>query len=559
MSFDLRDEAWIPWRRRSGRVEWAPPSLIVDRLADDPVVAIAAPRPDFNGAIEEFMIGLLTAALQPVDEEDWLRMWEQPPARERLEQAITGLPGTFDLDGDGPRAFQDLSAGDFQEVKPAPIEQLLVDAAGDQTTRLNKDLFVKRDRFERLGRPAAAMALITMQTYAPAGGKGYRTSLRGGGPLTTLVDPRVDTTGESRAHDLPLWQRLWANVQSQEQWRAAVPGNVRSLDEAFPWLGAPRRSEDKSVRTTPSDVHPLQAFFGAPRRIRLEFDTAGTCDMTGRFDECTVATYRTRNYGANYEGWRHPLSPHYRQKVGAEWLPVHGQPGGVGWRDWVGLTFRATDGALREPAAVVGAFARRATWLGLRTFRLHAFGYDFDNMKARGWVDASMPVFAVESEAEEQRLRDLAVRLTDATGMTSSALLGQVKRARFGETEDVAGDLSAVKTELWAATEHAFYDAVADVARSGLEAEALPDARCRDFADVLERSATAIFDRWCPRSGVPANGLRRVVAARYGLVMTVRGYSALGEKLFAALRIPAPGGGRVARKNAKRARKETTA
>jgi CRISPR system Cascade subunit CasA len=535
--------------------------MVVDRLVDDPIVAIAAPRPDFNGAIEELMIGLLTVALQPVDEDKWLQAWDQPPTRERLEQALAGLPGAFELDGEGPRAFQDLSTDNFQEVDPTPIEQLLVDAAGGQTVRLNKDLFVKRERFERLGRPAAAMALITMQTYAPAGGQGHRTSLRGGGPLTTLVDPRVDdTTGESRAHDLPLWQRLWANVQSQEQWRAATPGNVRAVDEAFPWLSAPRTSEGKSGNaTTSSDVHPLQAFFGVPRRIRLEFDGAGTCEMTERVDERTVTQFRMRSYGAQYVGWRHPLSPYYRAKEGAEWLPVHGQPGGVAWRDWVGLVFRATEGALREPAAVVGAFGRRASWLGLRTFRLHAFGYDFDNMKARGWVDASMPVFAVDSEAEEQRLRDLAARLTDATGITSSALLGQIKRARFGEAEDVPGDLSAIKTELWAATERAFYDAVGDVARSGLDAEHLPDERCRDFVELLERSASAIFDRWCPGSGVPANALRRIVAARFGLIMTLRGYSALGEKLFAALRIPAPGGGRTARKNAKRARKETTA
>ena len=81
----------------------------------------------------------------------------------------------------------------------------------------------------------------------------------------------------------------------------------------------------------------------------------------------------------------------------------------------------------------------------------------------------------------------------------------------------------------------------------------------RGFAAILERAATSLFDRWCPVGGLGVDALRRRVAARYQLTSALRGYTKLGEDIFAALGIAPPGGGRTARA-AKRSRatKETT-
>ncbi|HEU4628271.1 MAG TPA: type I-E CRISPR-associated protein Cse1/CasA, partial [Gemmatimonadaceae bacterium] len=206
MTYDLRHECWIPWRRRSGTVAWGPPWLLTDGIAgDDPIVALAAPRPDFDGALQEFLIGLLGVALQVADEEAWETLWRSPPTPEALREKLDRLPQAFDLDGDGPRFVQALPTDDLEAATPLPIEELLVDAKAGL-------LFVKPGRIGRVGRPAAAMALLTMQTYAPEGGRGHYTSLRAGGPLTTLVDPRLDDHGQLLAHQRPLWQKLWSNV-----------------------------------------------------------------------------------------------------------------------------------------------------------------------------------------------------------------------------------------------------------------------------------------------------------------------------------------------------------
>ena len=564
MSYDLRREPWIPWRRRSGVVEWAPPAALVSRLTGenaDPVVAIAAPRPDFDGALQEFLIGLLSAALRPADEAAWKATWKTPPSMEALQAAIDALPDAFDLDGAGPRFFQDLSTADFADTDPKPVDQLLIDTPGDQGVTLNKDLFVKRARAARLSRPAAAMALVTMQTYAPAGGQGYRTSMRGGGPLTTLVDPRIDENGSSPAHEQPLWQKLWANVETRAQQATRAPSDASTtIERAFPWLAPTRTSNTKKggAATTPAHAHPLQAYFGLPRRIRLEFGDGGTCDLTGRSDERTVVGFRAINYGVQYDGWKHPLTPHYQQKLTEPWLPVHGQPGGVAWRDWLSLTLDDPTGGLREPARVVADFSqRRARGIGRREFRVHVFGYDMDNMKARGWTEAIIPAFAAVAD-RRALLYSAARAMIEATSMAGSGLLMAVKTALFQSPDDAPGDFGRMKLDLWAATEGEFYAAMRAVADDSLDADGamrrVDDVR-RGFAPVLERAATSVFDHWCPAGGLDAAALRRRVAARYRLTSALRGYSKLGESMFAALGIAPPGGGRAARA----ARKSSTA
>lgn len=558
MTYDLRREPWLPWRRASGQEEWGPPALLVDGIADDPIVALAAPRPDFQGALQEFLIGLLTVALQPADEDAWLELWHAPPSREALQAALDALPAAFDLDGDGPRFLQDLAVEDMASGAVWTAESLLIDTPGTKAQRVSRqdvitDLFVKPARVRRLGRPAAAMALLTLQTYAPEGGRGHLTSMRGGGPLTTLVDPRRDAHDEAGSEEQPLWARLWANAETREQWsRRRSTSRASGPADIFPWLAA-TRSGDRVV-TTPEDAHPLQAYFGMPRRIRLHFAEGGTCDVTGREDERTVTEFVMRTYGVKYVGWRHPLSPYYRVKSSQEWLPVHGKSGGVAWRDWLSLTLGEPEAGLREPAAVVAAFGDRGVATGSATPRLHAFGYDMDSMKACGWVDASLPILLAVGEGHRRVLRDAASRFTEGAGIAASALLGAVKDALFQRAEDAPGDLSQVKEELWASTEQAFYDAMRAIAGGAGTIESADDA-CRAFAGVLERAATAIFDRWCPSDGIGSEALRRLVFARYGLVMTLRGYSKLGDKLFDALRIPHPEQKKAGR-NRKRSRKE---
>ena len=534
MPLNLTVDPWIPLRRRSGVMFWGAPSDLTDGLGIDAVVAIAAPRPDLGGAVQEFLVGLLSAAFEIKDEAGWRLLWNSPPSPSAIKQKLEPLAGAFNLDGEGPLFMQDLNAADFVQVSPVPIGQILIEAPGEQTIKLNKDLFVKRGGVERLSRPAAAMALLTLQTYAPAGGQGHRTSMRGGGPLTTLVNPIGDRV-DGEIVDRPLWHKLWINISTVAEWKD-LPGATRSgASDKFPWLAATRVSPTGSKPTTPEDAHPLQAYFGMPRRIRLEFSGPGRCDLTGVEDEVTVTAFRTRNYGTQYSGWIHPLSPYYRAKETEPWLPMHGQPSGLSWRDWITLAFVQPPNAMRRSAAVVARFnIDRKKAIRAAEVRLHAFGYDMDNMKARGWVESQRPLVLVDDEEMTRLLLDTAVALSGATDVAAGELVTAGKTALFSRPKDARGDLSQYRAEVWNGTEHMFFDVLHGIATSE-SASADIDAIKRGFLKNLETITLGVFDRWCPMTAVAGESVSRLVRARFTLVNAFGGRSAAGRKLFDAL------------------------
>lgn len=532
MTYDLRFEPWLPFRRTTGAVEWLSPYAITDRIDDDPIVALACPRPDFDGAVTEFLIGLLSIALAPANEADWAKLWRDPPRPEALRAALAKLPDAFALDGDGPRAFQDLDP--LADANPNPIEALLIDVPGDQTTKFNKDLFVKRDRIPVLGRPAAAMALITMQTFAPSGGQGHRTSMRGGGPLMTIAEPRA------RPRDEPLWRLIWANVETSEQMDARDGDNTRAWEvhDRFPWLDRTKTSSEKEQGRPirPADAAPAQAYFGLPRRIRLEIEEEqGVCALTGRDDGARVVGFRMKNYGVQYLGWVHPLTPHYFNKKSGL-LPVHGQAGGVGWRDWQSLLFDSADVDGSRPAQAVAHF-RRLRAAG--PFRLIAAGYDMDNMKARGWVQAELPAFPNEAL---ERTRSFAASATDAADKTAGLVLSSVKSGLFQRPKDAPGDFSHLKHSLWANTQAVFFQIIGEIAE-GKGADG-PELRER-FRQHLRDAALSIFDLACPLDELAIGNMRRPIAARHSLVMALEGYGKAGMSLFKALDLAVPEAGKT--------------
>jgi CRISPR system Cascade subunit CasA len=493
---------------------------LTECLADDPIVAVACPRADFDAAVLEFLVGLYTVAVVPEDEAEWAERWRSPPRPEDIATALSRLPPAFSLDGDGPRVFQDLDP--LSDVDPTPIENLLIGAPGEQSRRNNTDLFTKRDRVAQLGRPAAAMALLTMQTFAPSGGQGHRTSLRGGGPLTTLADPRTDVSAE------PLWRLVWANVETQAQLSQRNSDRAKAWGptDAFPWLAATRSSNDKDGGgpTTPADAAPAQVYFGLPRRIRLEVgDTPGECALTGRADTAVVTSFRMKNYGVQYTGWIHPLTPYYTTAQSGP-LPVHGQPGGIGWRDWLGLLIERPDDNGSRPAQAIAQFRLKRAH---RPFRLRVAGYDMDNMKARSWVQAELPAFP---DADVQRVRAFAVAATAATDFVGTTTMLAVKAALLHRPKDAPGDFRFVKHMVWSTTSASFFNSITEL----VEQSELDGAAIRErFRLSLRRESLGVFDHFCSiDAGIDSSHLRRPIAARHSLAVALEGYGKSGAILF---------------------------
>lgn len=507
-SFNLLTSVWLPVRLRSGKLATVAPHQIV---GDDPVVALDLPRADFAGAMLEFLIGLLATAYAPDGDGVWADRLFAPPTPETLEAAFCPFVSSFNLDGDGPRFMQD-----FEQLsaEPKSVAGLLMDQPGEQGLERNTDLFVKGGQVACLSRAAAAMALYTLQTYAPSGGKGYRVSLRGGGPLTTLVD--FTAIDPQRLQDT-LWTLLWANVPTR-----ATQRPPKDLSAVFPWLGKTRTSE-KDGGTTPKDVYELQAFWGMPRRIRLNFrDGAGlACGVLRIADTRMVDGYVPVAYGTRYEGWTHPLSPYYRAKGDkAGFLPRHAQPGGIRYRHWPQLAFSTGDDT-SKPAAVVAALqGARGDFLAERLggrpqAALRTFGYDMDNMKARCWYESRVPVELV-ADAFRQAFEQRETAAIGFAEEAARALVWAIKCARVDRPKDLKGDFGDIEDMFWQATEDSFKKLQTDLRALVETGETDATARLAQWQKELRAAALRIFDRWTPQPH-RIDAMKRVVSARASL------------------------------------------
>lgn len=496
---DLLKNQWIGVVGASGN-GFISPSEISGEVYWD----IRAPRPDFRGALYQFLIGFLQTAYAPEDRQEWRDRWDEPPTAEELEAAFAPYQQAFLLENpDGPAFMQDLQLP--EEVNQLAVLDLLIDAGSDSNLFFNKP-----SEHQGFCEGCFAQALLTLQLNAPPGGRGTRTSVRGGGPLTTLLIPAHTPSS--------LWQKLWLNVLPSE---FLAYSEVKNPGDVLPWLVPTRTSDTGGVGdTTPETVHPLQAYWSMPRRIRLDASTVtqGSCAVCGTTSGHLVQHYRTRYGGTNYTGaWKHPLTPYSIDKKGEKPpLSSKGQPGGIAYNHWLGLTLGTAD---RQPEAakVVRHYSSWPESERMRhPARLWCFGFDMDNMKARCWYDSTLPIHNLPKDLQDDFARCVAALLNVATD-TASLLHKYVKAAWFERPTDV-GSEPAIRQSFWQATEADFYRQLEQLSALPVDKEAACAPVYRYWLGKTRQQALALFDDWVMAAPIEEMSLQRVVEARADLI-----------------------------------------
>lgn len=488
MPLNLITDTWIPVVLNDGSKHVIAPW----QIADPAVVALDWPRPDFNIACLELLIGLVFLVDPPEDDEDWEE--REAPDAQRLRQRLQTVAHAFNLVGDGPLFLQDLEP---LQGQPSPPDMLFIDSAGGATERNNADLMVWRDRYPRLPLTTAAMALYTFQAFAPAGGAGNRTSMRGGGPLVTLVEPGGG-----------LWSLIWANVPCGE------PASTDTL----PWMRPTRPSVGGTEVWPPTEPPiPIEVFFGMPRRLRLVLDDQGM--VTGVIQ---------RPRGNNYRGWLHPLSPYYRLKAGSELLPQHPRPGLFGYRHWLGIVAASRGGevdGLRQRAAMVRTWHDRS--LG-RSAQVIVAGWAMSNMKPLDFTWSIAPLIELDNAATQMLsgLIEAAGKFALALRHALAVVLGE------GEARE------PIREAFFTRTQDAFENRLA-----ALQAGADPAKVAEQWLADTRAVALRLFDEQA-LPGLPDHIPEQqaaIIRARLGLLASFNGRGKYGKDAWAALEMqPAP-------------------
>jgi len=345
---------------------------------------------------------------------------------------------------------------------------------------------VRHGRYSRFGRAAAAIALYNLQSQAPAGGAGNRTSMRGGGPLITLVEPRHADSATT------LYDVVWANVPAGRRLEAD------QLSAAFPWMRPTLTSlkgemvhfadRQRDAGDTPARV---EAFFGMPRRLRLIFDEApgvAVCDLTGAYDAIQVTGVVQRPSGTNYGVWRHPLSPYYTPDAGAAALPVHPKPGRFGFRNWLGVTLQSREMRGQQRAEAVQTYldGRGRSGIDVPNPALLVAGWAMKIMSPLDFVSAHLPLLLADDPAGQRDLEDRAYSLVEAGQLAQRQLIGACKSLQHDADTD-KGDLSQVGDNFFGRTEDAMFAALGRLHRD-------PERAAPDLATALRAAALAEFE-----------------------------------------------------------------
>lgn len=485
MPLNLSRDSWIPVATAAG-----PRTIRPDQITEAGVLFPAWPRADLNIACIELLIGLVALADPPASREDWRA--RRAPDAGRLRERLAPLAPAFELDGEGPRFLQDLEA---LPGEPAPPDTLFIDSAGENAAKKNADLMVWRDRYPALAPALAAMALYTLQAWAPSGGAGNRTSMRGGGPLVTLVEPRPGCS---------LWELVWANV----------PCGAPCAIEALPWM-RPTRVSDKGREVHETPETAIEAFFGMPRRLRLVFEDGLATGVV------------QRPWGTNYGLWRHPLTPYYRMKPGEPPLPVHPRAGLFGYRNWLGVVAQAEKDELRERAAALDEYEARPRGDEAAHARVIVAGWAMENMKPRDFTLSAQPFVRLPEEAALMLagLVEAAEQAALALRMALEPVLAGGE-AREGERE-----------AFHAATEPAFRARFNE-----LKAGVAPAEVAARWLEGLRGQALAGFDALAlpGLDQQEADVIERIVAARRLLLAAFAGHGKYGREVFGKLMMEIP-------------------
>lgn len=543
---NLLDEAWIPVRRTNGKQDWITPC----QITEPDIVALDARRPDFNGALIQFLIGLVQTTTPMDSHAQWQQWNTQPPSADTLKDWFKPVHAAFVFDGDGARFMQDFSlrTEKLKDDEFNEIAALLIESPGDNTLKENKDHFIKRGNVTGLCECCAATALFTLQTNAPSGGQGHNTSIRGGGPLTTLV-----TSGASES----LWQLVWLNIQERTKFLTATGDVARTeLHFTFPWMNGIAAIQPDGGKTTPSQVHPGHNYWGMPRRIRLDFENTdkGDCQVCGRKSEKLILRYITKARGFDYKGgWSHPLSPYYENKPG-EMLALHPQPGGIGYKHWLSWVLGLHGGKKKiQPASIVSAVLESRRIAKNEAARIMAFGYDMDNMKARCWYESTLPLYGLtEKNTEGKNLiqREVA-RWIEAADHAAFLLRSAVKSAWFGDNAEARGDFSFIDSSFWSRTEGDFYQhlrVLIEQARDGENDPVLMPIREQWRATLIKVSESLFDSELVGAAPVEYQNPRRTAEAHNRLRTSLR-----GDKLKEILKLPVDKTGKKTKKSTKNA------
>jgi len=284
---NLLEDPWIPVRAHVGTGEFR---LLTYRelLCRPGTWLISLPRDDLELACLKLLISMTQIMFLPEDDDALEDRIKKPLTDAEYDAGIAPCADWFDLDHP-TRPFMQTRGVKAKEA--TPIQKLLIGLPEGN----NHCFFNQVGEVAGLSAPApaAAIALFNQAVNCPSFGGGFKGSLRGGAPITTLVDGS------------DLRQQIWHNVLTRKRIQSNLTDWDHDLARDRPTWIDPIREKEKIPW---NEIGLARGLFWQPVHVELiRADGPGPCGLIGTEEKHLYSGFRKEKFNFEINGtWSHP-------------------------------------------------------------------------------------------------------------------------------------------------------------------------------------------------------------------------------------------------------------
>ncbi|HOH80710.1 MAG TPA: type I-E CRISPR-associated protein Cse1/CasA [Methanoregulaceae archaeon] len=283
---NLLTDQWIPVRPLDGG---GMEKITLRRLlCEEGRWELCLPRDDMELAALQLLICITQTIMTPKDESELRSRIVRPVLTEEFDEAVQPFGEWFQLDH--PKY-------PFMQVRGVNAkEQTFMDKLMAGLTGATNSCFVNQpDMADGLCGGCATIALFNQASCAPSFGGGFKGSLRGGSPITTLVQ------GDH------LRRTVWLNILSNREILNILPWHPETSNQKPTWVDPIRAG-----KTIPAQqIGFIRGLLWQPAHIELLPPAAAeSCPCCGCLTKEVFTSFHKSKFSYTIEGnFPHPHSP----------------------------------------------------------------------------------------------------------------------------------------------------------------------------------------------------------------------------------------------------------
>ncbi|HDY76100.1 MAG TPA: type I-E CRISPR-associated protein Cse1/CasA [Candidatus Marinimicrobia bacterium] len=291
---NLLKEPWIPVRNGAKFQQITYEDLLCLEQAD---LQVSLPRDDFEMACIQMLAAMTQVIFMPQDKKELRARIKTPLSEKEYHEGIKKYEEWFDLDHPEWPFMQ------IRDVKGkmTSIQKMMIGMPEESSTSPNAHCFFNEPTEIHAVCPGVtAIALFNQASNSPSFGGGFKGSLRGAAPVTTMI------MGKN------LRDTVWMNVLSEDKVKQLLPW-FKKVNDMPVWVDPIEKGDIQ-----PHTIGLLRGLFWQPAHIEMEkAEIEQSCDLIGGDSQkCYMGFKKERFVYDLKKPWTHLYTPRQFDREG---------------------------------------------------------------------------------------------------------------------------------------------------------------------------------------------------------------------------------------------------